>query len=319
MKASLEFASPDSDFGSNVNQTLCSLFMGTPEIAVPVLRVLAARTSCRGVVTQPDRPAGRGHQLQPPAVKVAALELGLPVWQPETLKGQAADPRLQGLDLIVVMAYGELLRQEVLDLPRLGCINLHASLLPRWRGASPLQAVIRAGDPATGVTVMRMVRGLDAGPIYLTQTVPLDGTTTLPWLHDALADAAATALGRFLDHPTAIPVEQDPALVTHCRKLLPEDGRLDWNLAQADLDRWVRAYTPAPGCWVPQGSDRIKILGLEPAGPADLTPGQTMVAGERILVGCGDGAVAVTRLQMPGRKPLAAAEFLRGARIPERL
>ena len=302
-----------------MKQSLCSLFMGTPEIAVPVLQVLAARTHCRGVVTQPDRPAGRGHQLQPPAVKVAAGALGLPVWQPETLKGQAADPRLQGLDLIVVMAYGELLRQEVLDLPRLGCINLHASLLPRWRGASPLQAVIRAGDAKTGVTVMKMVRGLDAGAMYLREEVPLDGGSTLPWLHDRLAETAATALGRFLDDVTVVPVEQDPALVTHCRKLLPEDGRLDWSSSQVALDRWVRAYTPAPGCWVPQGADRIKILGLEPAGPSDLAPGVTRVEGERLLVGCGDGQVAITRLQMPGRKALATADFLRGAKAPERL
>jgi len=301
-----------------MNDRLCSLFMGTPEIAVPALRVLAARTTCRGVVTQPDRPAGRGHHLQPPAVKVAAQELGLPVWQPETLKGQEGDPRLQGLDLIVVMAYGELLRQPVLDLPRLGCVNLHASLLPRWRGASPLQAVIRAGDAATGVTVMRMVRGLDAGPMYLAESVPLDATSTLPGLHDTLAEVAATALGRFLEDPTAVPTPQDESLVTHCRKLTTEDGRLDWTRPQVELDRWVRAYTPAPGCWVPLGSDRIKILGLEPAGPSDLAPGQTRVVGDRLLTGCGDGAVAVTRLQMPGRKALATAEFLRGAAPPER-
>lgn len=301
-----------------MKHSLRTLFMGTPEIAVPALRLLAAHTDCRGVVTQPDRPAGRGHHLQPPAIKVAAEALGLPVWQPETLKGQEGDPRLQDLDLIVVMAYGELLRQAVLDLPRLGCINLHASLLPRWRGASPLQAVLRAGDASTGVTVMRMVRGLDAGPTYLAEEVALDGTSTLPWLHDRLAEVAATALGRFLEHPTATPTPQDEAQVTHCRKLTAEDGRLAWTASQVDLDRWVRAYTPAPGCWVPQGTDRVKILGLEAAGPSDLTPGQVRVEGDRLLVGCGDGAVAVTRLQMPGRKALSAAEYLRGARPPER-
>jgi methionyl-tRNA formyltransferase len=216
------------------------------------------------------------------------------------------------------MAYGELLRQELLDRPRLGCVNLHASLLPRWRGASPLQAALRAGDAATGVTVMRMVKGLDAGPMYLHETVSLAGRPTLPWLHDALATVAATALNRFLDAPTTIPVEQDPAEVTHCHKLHGDHGRLDWSASQAELDRWVRAYTPAPGCWVPHGSDRIKILGLDPAGPSSLAPGQIGVVGEHLLVGCGDGQVAITRLQLPGKKTVAAADFLRGNKVPER-
>ncbi len=295
-----------------------TIFCGTPDIAVPALRLLAARTTVTCVITQPDRPAGRGNKLTPPAMKQAAQALGLPVWQPETLKGQAGDPRFAGLDLAVVMAYGEILRRDVLDRPAQGCINLHASLLPKYRGASPLQAAIRAGDTTTGVTVMRMVRGLDAGAMYLAEEVPIGPRTTLGELHDAMAQAAAAALGRFLDAPKLVPVEQDPALVSHCRKLTSEDGRLDFTVDAVDLDRWVRAYTPAPGCWVPLGSERLKILSVEPLLDSDLAVGVVHQTNDRIRVGCGRGSVLVTRLQAPGGKALAAADFSRGHRLPER-
>jgi methionyl-tRNA formyltransferase len=297
-----------------------TVFMGTPEIAVPALRLLAVRTTVTCVVTQPDRPAGRGHQLQAPPVKVAAGELGLPVWQPETLKGQAAAPHLAGADLFVVMAYGELLRQEVLDLPRGGCINLHGSLLPRWRGASPLQAALRAGDTETGVAVMRMVRGLDAGPVYLSERLPLTPATTLPALHDALAELAATALGHLLDRwPGVVPQEQDERLVTVCRKLTPEDGHLDFTRSGAELERWVRAYTPAPGCWAQVADGRLRIMALAPR-PAvvGLAAGELRAAGGELLVGCADGACAVLRLQPPGKRAMAAADFLNGHQVPAR-
>lgn len=295
------------------------VFMGTPEIAVPALRLLAARTTVTCVVTQPDRPAGRGHELRPPAIKTAAAALGLPVWQPETLKGAEADPRLAGHDLFVVMAYGELLRRPVLALPR-ECINLHASLLPRWRGASPLQAALRAGDPATGVTVMRMEAKLDAGPIFLSERLPLAADATLPGLHDAIAELAATALGRFLDTwPGCEPQVQDEALVTQCRKLEAEDGRLDWNRPMIELERWVRAYTPAPGCWTSLGSERLRVLALAPAPSiAGLAPGVIRCTDGLVQVGCGDGAVTICRLQAPGKRPMEAADFLRGNRLPER-
>jgi len=297
---------------------LSTVFMGTPEVAVPALRLLAARTRVRAVVTQPDRPAGRGNQLTPPAVKLAALELGLPVWQPESLKGQAGDVRFEDLDLAVVMAYGELLRQDVLDRPRHGCINLHASLLPRWRGASPMQAVIRAGEASTGVCVMRMVRGLDAGPVYLREEVPLSASATLPWLHDRLAQAAADALGHFLDAwPQVTATPQDDSAATHCRKLTAEDGQLDFTRTAAELDRWVRAYTPAPGCWVPMDGGRLRILALQP-WPASLPMGDMVAVDGRILVGCADGAVVITRLQSPGKKPLDAAAWLNGNKLPPR-
>ena len=299
--------------------TLATVFMGTPEIAVPALRLLAGRTRVLHVVTQPDRPAGRGQQLQPPPVKQAALALGLPVWQPETLKGQAAAPQLAGADLIVVMAYGELLRQDLLDRPPGGCVNLHASLLPRWRGASPLQAALRAGDASTGVSVMRMVRALDAGAVYLREELPLGPRATLASLHDELAEVAARALGRFLDGYPGLPaVPQDEALVTHCRKLTSADGQLDFTRPAAELDRWVRAYTPAPGCWALVGGERLRIHELLPLpGHPDLAPGRLASDGGRLLVGCSDGACAIVRLQAAGKRVMDAAEFLRGNRLPE--
>ncbi len=301
--------------------TLATVFMGTPEIAVPALRLLASRTRVLHVVTQPDRPAGRGQQLQPPPVKQAALDLGLPVWQPETLKGQADAPQLAGADLIVVMAYGELLRQDLLDRPPGGCVNLHASLLPRWRGASPLQAALRAGDASTGISVMRMVRALDAGAVYLREELPLGPRATLAGLHDELAVTAARALGRFLDGFPALPaVPQDEALVTHCRKLTSADGQLAFARTAAELDRWVRAYTPAPGCWTLAHGERLRIHELVPLpGHPGLAPGHLVIDGARLLVGCGDGACAIVRLQAAGKRVMDAAEFLRGNRLPESL
>ncbi|MBA3699485.1 MAG: methionyl-tRNA formyltransferase [Planctomycetes bacterium] len=301
--------------------SLTTVFMGTPEIAVPTLRALAARTTVTCVVTQPDRPAGRGQQKQPPPVKVAALELGLPVWQPETLKGQATAPQLADADLFVVLAYGELLRQDILDLPRGACINLHASLLPRWRGASPLQAVLRAGDAETGVTVMRMVRGLDAGPMFLHERLPLTAHSTLPDLHDAIAALSAVVLGRFLDRwPSLDAVPQDEAQVTLCRKLLPEDGHLDFTKTMVDLERWVRAYTPAPGCWALADGERMRVLEFAPRPLIrDLSPGTVRVVDGELLVGCGDGACAIGRLQPAGKRAMMAADFLRGHRPPAHL
>jgi methionyl-tRNA formyltransferase len=301
--------------------TLHTIFMGTPEIAVPALRLLASRSTVTCVVTQPDRPAGRGHHPHEPPVKTTARALGLPVWQPDTLKGQAGAAQLAGSDLIVVMAYGELLRQDVLDLPRCGCVNLHASLLPRWRGASPLQAAIRAGDRRTGVSVMRMVRALDAGPVYLREEVALGERTTLPELHDLLAATAATALDRFLvAWPEVVATAQDEAQATFCRKLTSADGHLDFSQTADELARWVRAYTPSPGCWAMAGGDRLRILALEPRPEvAGLASGAVRRQGAEILVGSGGGACALTRLQPPGSRAMDAAEFINGHPLPDRL
>jgi methionyl-tRNA formyltransferase len=301
---------------------LRTVFMGTPDIAVPSLRALAQATEVTCVITQPDRPAGRGQREQEPPVKSAARALGLPVWQPETLKGQGSDPRL-ACDLAVVLAYGELLRQDALDAPRWGCVNLHASLLPRWRGASPLQAALRAGDRVSGVTVMRMVRALDAGPMWLTEGIEIGTRTTLPELHDRLAEAAARALERFLaSWPPSEPTPQDDTAATICRKLTPEDGRLDFARPAEELERWVRAYTPAPGCWTLLAHERARVLALEPRPGASwpgAAPGALARVGDALLVACADGAVAVERLQPAGKRAMSASEYLNGHRLPERV
>ena len=292
-----------------------AVFMGTPEIAVPALRRLAASTELRLVITQPDRPAGRGLKLTPPAVKSAALELGLPVWQPETMRGAEHDARLAGVDLFVVMAYGEILRAPLLGLPR-ACVNLHGSMLPRWRGASPLQACLRAGDTETGVCVMEMVPALDAGPVYLCERLALTAHTTLPELHDALADVAAQALGRFLAlWPNVQAVAQDASQVTVCRKLTSAEGRLDWSQPADAIERWVRAYTPAPGCWTMFGDERVRILAVQPA-TRQLGAGTIASTDQRLFIGCGAGAVEILRLQLAGRAAAPAAEYLRGHRPP---
>ena len=301
-------------------EPLRCVFMGTPEIAVPSLHALSARTEVSCVVTQPDRPAGRGRGLRPPPVKVAAQALGLPVWQPQTLRGAESDPRLQGADLFVVLAYGELLRQPVLDLPT-ACINLHASLLPRWRGASPLQAVLRAGDAETGVSVMRMVRALDAGPVYLQQRIPLDNSATLPWLHDRIADVSAEALVAFLERWPDIQAEpQDEAQVTTCGKLTPEHGRLDPTQPAVDLERQVRAYTPMPGCWINAAGARLKIkqVAVVPAPPG-LSPGATASIDREPILICGEDALALRSVQPPGKPPMPGTAWLNGYPLPERL
>ena len=290
--------------------------MGTPAIAVPALQLLATRADVSLVITQPDRPAGRGLKLTPPPIKVAALELGLPVWQPESMRGAESDPRLTGQDLFVVMAYGEILRQAVLDLPK-ACINLHGSLLPRWRGASPLQASIRAGDRETGVCVMEMVPALDAGPVYLSERIPLDDTSTLPWLHDRMAETAAVALGRFLDAwPNVQAVPQDDRQATMCRKLTSDDGRIDWTQTAYEIDRQIRAYTPQPGCWTLVQNERIKILAGRCRKGDDLRePGFIQIGDEHLIITAGkETSYEITRLQVSGRKAQDVSSFLRGMR-----
>ncbi|TVR46090.1 MAG: methionyl-tRNA formyltransferase [Planctomycetota bacterium] len=299
---------------------LVTVFMGTPELAVPSLECLARRTRLREVITQPDRPAGRGRRLMAPPVKQAAERLGLPVWQPEGLR-QADPSRLAGVDMVVVLAYGELLRQPWLDTPRLGCINLHASLLPRWRGASPLQAAIRAGDTETGVTVMRMVRALDAGPTYNQRRLPLSAEATLPWLHDAIAELSAQALDDFLrQHLYDEPQPQNPQLVTTCGKLQSGDGAVDWRAGWRAVDRQLRAYEPSPGCWtnLPDGS-RLRLRAACPRPQQVLPAGDCALVDGEWLVGCGDGSLALKRVQPPGKPAMDAISYCNGHALPQRL
>jgi methionyl-tRNA formyltransferase len=291
-------------------------FMGSPDFAVPALRALhAAGHEIAMVYCQPPRPAGRGHALRRCAVHEAALALGLPVRSPARLRRDEAEHAAfaeLGLDAAVVAAYGLILPQAMLDAPACGCLNIHASLLPRWRGAGPIQAAILAGDSETGITIMRMEAGLDTGPMLLREAVPITATTTTPELHDALAALGARLILRALaEHPPAIP--QPEAGASHAPKLTRDDAKLDWALDAATLDRRVRALNPWPGTTAILDGTTLKVLAAAPE-PGNGPPGTLL--DDRLLVACGAGALRLLRVQAPGRAALDAAAFLRGHPVP---
>jgi methionyl-tRNA formyltransferase len=291
-------------------------FMGSPDFAVPALRALhAAGHDIAAVYAQPPRPAGRGQRETPCPVHRAALDLGLPVRTPARVRRDTAEHdafAALGLDVAVVAAYGLILPKPMLDAPRRGCLNIHASLLPRWRGAAPIHAAILAGDAASGVTIMRMEEGLDTGPMLLKEATPITSQTTVQALHDALAEIGARLILRALDEdPPAVLQPEDG--VTYAPKLTKEDGRLDWSQDAAALERRVRALNPWPGTFFTHGGEQIRVLAarVEAGGGA---PGTLL--DDAALVACGAGALRLTRLQRPGRAPLDAEAFLRGFALP---
>lgn len=291
-------------------------FMGSPEFAVPALRALhAAGHEIAAVYCQPPRPAGRGHRETPCPVHRTALELGLPVRTPARLRRDAAEHAAFAaldLDAAVVTAYGLILPKPMLEAPRRGCLNIHASLLPRWRGAAPIQAAILAGDAVSGVTIMQMEEGLDTGPMLLKGEVPIGPRTTTPELHDALSALGARLVLEALErNPPPVPQPEEGA--TYAPKLAKEDGRLDWHQDAAALDRRVRALNPWPGTFFMHNGEQIRVLAAEPVGGSG-QPG-TVLDGAATIA-CGSGALRLTRLQRPGRAPLPAAEFLRGFALP---
>ncbi|WP_119679589.1 methionyl-tRNA formyltransferase [Indioceanicola profundi] len=291
-------------------------FMGTPDFSVSILNALVDaghRVVC--VYSQPPRPAGRGHKLQPSPVHRRAEELGIEVRTPKSLRKaeeQAAFAAL-GLDAAVVAAYGLILPQPVLDAPRLGCINVHASLLPRWRGAAPIQRAILAGDAETGTTIMQMDAGLDTGDMLLKGAVPIGPRMTARELHDALAAQGAELIVPALDGLAAGTLKgasQPEEGVTYAAKLAKEEGRLDFSRTAAELDRQVRGLTPWPGCWFDAANgEKIKVLAAEPAAGRG-EPG-ALLAGD-LTVACAEGAVRLLTVQRPGKGPVAGADFLRG-------
>lgn len=292
------------------------VFAGTPDFALASLRALVdAGVRPVAVLTQPDRPAGRGRQLTASPVKKFALARDLPVLQPATLRDPDVVALLANLrpTLMIVAAYGLILPQAVLDIPACGCLNVHASLLPRWRGAAPIQAAILAGDTLTGVSLMRMEAGLDSGPVYATAETPIGPEDTAGDLHDRLAAMGGQLLVERLPEVLAgslMPEPQDESLVTYAGKIRKEDARLDWTGNPMDLQRRVRAYNPVPGAWFEFGSERIKCWKASPGPAAGAPPGQVIAAGASgIQVACGKGSLLLTELQRPGRKTVNAAEF----------
>jgi len=299
------------------------VFMGTPQFAVPTLQALHEHHQVVGVVTQPDRPAGRGRNMAPfgSPVKEAALARGLPIFQPETLRTPEAVQRLASWqpDLIVVAAFGQILRRPVLTLPRHGCLNVHASLLPKYRGAAPIPAAILAGDPVTGVTLMRMDEGLDTGPILAQAECPINPDDTTASLTDKLAHRGADLLIETLPGWLSGEVQaqrQDDALATHCRPLQREDGALDWSRPAVHLDRQVRACVPWPGAYTAWQGQMLKVLRAHPRAtwPGEGQPGQVVSLEAGIGIVTGEGTLELLEVQLAGKKPMAADLFARGQR-----
>lgn len=290
------------------------VFAGTPPFAAAALNALAdAGHDLALVLTQPDRPAGRGMKLTPSAVKQAALARGLPVYQPLSLKSPEAQATLRAVDadVMVVAAYGLILPQAVLDLPRLGCLNIHASLLPRWRGAAPIQRAILAGDAETGITIMQMDAGLDTGAMLSTVTLPIRADDTAASLHDALASLGASAIVEALATlPSLRPVAQEDAHATYAAKLSKEEAQLDWHQPADSLARAVRAYCPVPGAWTLLEGAPLKIWSAQ-AVPGAGEAGEILRAdGDQLVVACGEGALALRELQPAGSKRMPVAAYL---------
>lgn len=294
-------------------------FLGTPDFAVASLEALAeAGHEIVCVYSQPPRPAGRGHRERPSPVHRFADERSWPVRTPLTLRDpdeQEAFGRLN-LDVAVVVAYGLILPRAILEAPRLGCINVHASLLPRWRGAAPIQRALLAGDRETGVTIMQMDEGLDTGPTLLRRAVAIEKEDTAQILHDRLAalgaEALVEALGA-LSRGALQPQPQEDSGATYAEKIRKEEGRLDWRLPARQLERQVRAFTPWPGAWFELEGERFKVLGAEVA-EGEGAPGQ--VLDDELTIACGEGALRLTRLQRAGKAPMEAEALLRGFAIP---
>lgn len=299
------------------------VFMGTPDFAVPTLRaVRAAGHEVAAVYTQPPRPAGRGMALRPSPVQAAAAEVGLPVRTPRSLKRAEAQQQFAALaaDAAVVVAYGLILPKAILDAPRHGCLNVHASLLPRWRGAAPIQRAIMAGDAETGVTIMRMDEGLDTGPVCLMERVAIGADVTAGELHDVLAEMGAALMVRALDalaHDGLACQPQGETDATYAAKVDKSETHIDWAAPAPQVHNRIRGLAPWPGAWfevAAQGRrERIKVLRSQLAEGVG-RPGE--IVAQPLTVACGTGAVRLLRLQRAGRKPMDAQELLRGLPLP---
>ncbi len=302
------------------------IFFGTPHFSVPSLTTLLAvpNVSIRAVVTQPDRPAGRGDKIQSSPIKQLALQHQITVLQPTSLKKELplfleSLQELGPFDVGVVIAFGQILPKAVLDLPQHGCINIHASLLPRWRGAAPIQRAILSGDHETGVCLMRMDEGLDTGAIYSRQSVPILATDTCQTIHDSLADIGAKLLCSDLNaiiEGRSTPVEQPNIGITYANKIAASEGLINWSTSSREIALTVRAFSPRPGCFTFWRGERLKILLAHEStfsSETIATPGSVIsIHGGYLEVACGSGSLLIEQLQVAGKRQMSTAEFLRG-------
>ncbi len=292
--------------------------MGTPPFAVPALRAIAAAHDVVCVYSQPPRPAGRGKKDRSSAVQVVAEELGLAVRHPAGLKSEAAQQEFAALkaDVAVVVAYGLILPPAILDAPAQGCLNIHASLLPRWRGAAPIQRAIMAGDSETGLCIMRMDEGLDTGPVLLRQTLTIGAEDTAADLQQRLADAgAALVLTALAGLGEIVAVPQPEQGITYAAKITKDEARIDWNQPAAQVDRQIRGLSPFPGAWCSIAGERVKLLRSRLADGSG-APGEVL---HDMVIACGTGAIEVLEAQREGRRPATAADILRGFALPAKL
>jgi len=305
-------------------RSIRTVFMGTPEFALPTLEgLIAAGLPVIGVYTQPDRPSGRGKQLAPPPVKQLATAHGLPLFQPFRLRLPEVVAELQTLapDLIVVVAYGQILPKSVLDIPRYGCINVHASLLPKYRGAAPINHAIMAGESETGVTTMYMDVGLDTGDMLVKRTANIGANETAGELHDRLAQLGREAMLATLERlcaGTLVREKQDEALTCYAPLLRKEQGRIDWSRSASELHNQVRGLDPWPGAYTLLAGDPLKLARTIPLQELPTAAAGTVLGADAsgLRIACGNGVLKVGELQLPGRKRLPAAEFLRGCALP---
>ena len=291
------------------------VFMGTPDFSVPVLDALVdAGHEIAAVYCQPPRPAGRGKKDRPTPVHARAAELGFEVRTPVSLRDEQASFAASGADVAVVVAYGLILPQSILDAPRLGCLNIHASLLPRWRGAAPIHRAIMAGDAQTGVCIMQMEAGLDTGPVLLQDATDIGATETTGALHDRLSEMGAKLIVEALERHEGLTPEPQPADgVTYAEKIDKAEARVDWTAPSDAVDRKIRGLSPFPGAWSEVGGHRVKFLASQVA-EGHGAPGQ--VLDDTLKVACGTGAVDLLRLQRAGKGPQDKADFLRGLPLP---
>jgi len=291
------------------------IFMGSPEFSVPVLDALHQAHEIVAVYCQPPRPAGRGKADRPTPVHARALQLGLPVRHPTSLRSEDAAKAFASLDadVAVVVAYGLILPQNILDAPRLGCLNIHASLLPRWRGAAPIHRAIMAGDAETGICIMQMEAGLDTGPVLRCDATPIGQHETTADLHDRLSEMGSRMIVQVLQDLPQLAIPQDENGVIYAAKIDKSEARIDWTRSAVEVDRQIRGLSPFPGAWCMAGEDRVKLLRSRLAEEFG-APGQVL---HGLTIACGTGAIEITLAQREGKKAMPTQEFLRGTPLPK--